>query len=94
MPGTILLGGRYYQEIAPEDSALDKGEIVALEDGCEIGGFEFDRCVEIVDTSDCDPDSEDTKVYAEGIGNVVDEDLEVTSFGFVRRGRRNGHDDD
>jgi len=93
MPGTILVGGGYYQEIAPEDSALDKGRIEALEASCEIGDFEFDQCVEIVDTTDCDPDSEDVKVYAEGIGNVADEELEVTSFGFVRN-RRGMQDDD
>jgi hypothetical protein len=89
MPGTILVGGGYYQEIAPEDSALDKGRIEALEETCEVGDFELEQCVEIVDTSDCDPDSEDVKVFAAGIGNVKDEDLELTSFGFVKR-----HDDD
>jgi hypothetical protein len=96
MPGTILVGGGYYQEIAPEDSALDKGRIEALEESCEVGDFEFDQCVEIVDTSDCDPNSEDVKVYVAGIGNVVDEDLEVTKFGFVRKHRGVGgnHDDD
>jgi hypothetical protein len=97
MPGTILVGGGYYQEIAPADSALDKGRIVALHDECEVGEFEFENCVEIVDTTDCDPDSEDTKIYAEGVGNVQDEDLEVTKFGFVRgRGRSHhfGPDDD
>jgi len=92
MPGTILVGGGYYQEIAPEDSALDKGRIVALEESCEVGDFEFEKqCVQIVDTTDCGA-GEDLKVYVAGVGNVVDEDLEVTSFGFVRRG--NHHDDD
>ena len=85
MPGTILVGGGYYQEIAPESPALDKGQIVALHDGCEAGGFAFDQqCVEIVDTTDCDPSTQDRKVYAAGVGNVVDEDLEVTSFGFAK----------
>lgn len=91
MPGTILVGGGYYQEIAPEDSALDKGRIV--EESCEVGDFEFEQCVQIVDTTDCDPASEDLKVFAAGIGNVVGEDLEVTRFGFVR-GRRHDHHDD
>lgn len=94
MSGTILVGGGYYQEIAPADSALDKGRIEALEESCEVGGFEFDQCVEIVDTSDCDPASEDVKIYAAGIGNVADEDLEVTRFGFVRRNRNHDDDDD
>lgn len=86
MPGTILVGSGYYQEIAPEDSALDKGRIVAIEEGCDAGDFAFEQqCVEIVDTTDCDPDSEDRKVFAAGVGNIVDEDLEVTSFGFVHK---------
>jgi len=93
MPGTILVGGGYYQEIAPEESALDKGRIEALEESCEVGDFEFEPCVEIVDTTDCDPGSEDLKLFAAGIGNVVDEDLEVTSFGFVDLRRRNGDGD-
>ena len=94
MPGTILVGGGYYQEIAPEDSALDKGRIVALEESCEVGDFEFDQqCVQIADTTDCEPGAEDLKIFAAGVGNVVDEDLEVTSFGFVR-GRRHDHHDD
>jgi hypothetical protein len=94
MPGTILVGGGYYQEIAPEAPALDKGRIVAIHQGCEAGGFEFEQqCVETVDTSDCDPTSEDLKLYAAGVGNVVDEDLEVTSFGFVKN-RRKDHDGD
>ncbi len=92
MPGTILVGGRYYQEIAPEDSALDKDEIVALEDSCEVGGFAFGPCVEVVDTSDCDPDAEDTKRFAAGVGNVQDEDLEVVRFGFVRKSGRHRHE--
>jgi hypothetical protein len=32
-------------------------------------------------------------VYAAGVGQVVDEDLEVTSFGFAKH-RRNHDDDD
>jgi hypothetical protein len=95
MPGTILLGSRYYQEIAPADSALDKGEIVGMQDECEIGEFDFRACVEIVDTTDCDPDAEDRKVYAKGVGIVQDEDLEVVSFGFVHlNGKKDEEDDD
>ena len=95
MPGTILVGGGYYQEVAPESPALDKGQIVAIHAGCEAGDFTFDQqCVEIVDTTDCDPASEDTKVYAAGVGPVADEDLEVTSFGFAKKHRHDDDDDD
>jgi hypothetical protein len=89
MPGTLLTGGGYYQEIAPADSALDKGRIVAIETSCEVGSFELRNCVEVEDTTDCDT-GEDRKVFAAGIGNVVDEDLELVSKGFVKK-RRGAH---
>ena len=83
MPGTILVGGGYYEEIAPEDSALDKARIDAIHDGCEAGDFEFaQQCVETFNTQDCS-DDEETKLYADGVGTVADEDLVITSFGFV-----------
>ena len=83
MPGTILVGGGYYEEIAPEDSALDKARIDAIHDGCEAGDFEFaQQCVETFNTQDCS-DDEETKLYADGVGTVADEDLVITRFGFV-----------
>jgi hypothetical protein len=92
MPGTILLGGRYYQEIAPEDEALDKGRIVKMDNQCEELGelteqFSLEGCVKIQDTTDCDPDEKDIKIYAKGVGIVQDEDLQVVRFGFVNRDR-------
>ncbi len=83
MPGTFLVGGGYYEEVAPEDSALDKARIEAIHDGCEAGEFEFDaQCLETFNTQDCS-DDEETKLYTAGIGQVADEDLVLTSFGFV-----------
>jgi hypothetical protein len=84
MPGTQLVGGKYYEEIAPEDSALDKAEIVALRRRCEAGDFEFRRfCLVTEGTSDCDPDAEERKVYVKNVGIVVDEEQELVDFGFV-----------
>jgi hypothetical protein len=83
MSGTILLGSRYYQEIAPEDEALDKGQVVRMQDECRVGGHDFEDCIRIIDTSDCEPGERDPKVYAKGVGIVKDEDLQVVSFGFV-----------
>lgn len=83
MPGTILIGGKYYEEIAPEDEALDKGEIVGMQCGCEAGGKRFRHaCVEIIGSNDCDRDT-DEKLYVKGIGIVADGDLEITSWGYV-----------
>jgi hypothetical protein len=77
MPGTVLVGARYYEEIAPEDSALDKGEVLAVEE-CDEGR----TCVTIRGSNDCD-DDQDEKTYAEGIGVIADEDAEIVSHGFV-----------
>jgi hypothetical protein len=83
MPGTILVGGGYYEEIAPEDSALDKARIDAITRGCEAGEFEFkQKCVATSNSSDCSPDEEE-KLYVDGVGVVADGDLEVTSYGFL-----------
>lgn len=83
MPGTILVGGQYYEEIAPEDEALDKGEILEMQCGCEAGGRRFrGACVAIAGSNDCNSDT-DEKLYVKGIGIVVDDDLEIKSWGFV-----------
>jgi hypothetical protein len=85
MPGTILLGSRYYQEIAPADSAVDKGQIVAMQDQCKIGESHFESCVTIQDTTDCNPDAKDRKIYAKGVGLVQDEDMKIVYSRFVNQ---------
>ena len=83
MPGTPLVGGKYYEEIAPEDSAVDKGEIVAVDPNCSVEGRRFDRpCVMTEGTNDCD-DDQDEKVYVAGIGIVYDDGLVLTDYGFI-----------
>lgn len=94
MPGTRLVGGGYHEQVVPTDSALDKARIKEITEGCEVGKFNFDtQCVETFNTSDCDPAEAEEKVYAAGIGNVKDNDLELTKFSFVN-GHRHGHDYD
>jgi len=84
MPGTRLVGGGYYEEIAPSDSALDKARVVKITDGCKVGEEIFEnQCVETFNTSDCDTKAAENKAYVAGIGNVKDEDLEITDFGMV-----------
>jgi hypothetical protein len=84
MPGQVLVGGGYYEEIAPEDPALDKARILSLARGCEVGDRTLNRlCVTIEGSNDCDNDT-DQKVWAAGIGTVIDDDLELVSHGFVK----------
>jgi hypothetical protein len=79
MPGTILIGGRYQQETAP-GVAMDRGEIIAMGLTAETPAGTFDDCIQINDSSPLDPGAEDVKIFCHGIGNVVDEDLELVEY--------------
>jgi hypothetical protein len=93
MPGTILVGGGYYEEVAPANSALDKARIKGIHASCEMGKFDLKQCVETFNTSDCDLNAAEPKFYAPGIGNVKDQGLELTRYGFKNK-HRHGHDQD
>ena len=93
MPGTPLMGAKYFQEIAPPN-AVDRGEIVAMgldwpEELDEGEEPEFTGCIKTLDTNpakeECGDD--DVKIYCPGVGLVQDQDLELVSYGY-------GDDDD
>jgi hypothetical protein len=88
MPGTFLLGSRYQQEQAP-GIAEDRGENVDMGLEVEVPAGVFSDCVEVLDTNPLEPGSEgDTKIYCDGVGLTVDEDVELVRF------RAAGDDDD
>ena len=76
MPGTFLLGARYFQEIAC-DVAMDRGENTAMGLTIETPYGVLEDCVEVIETSPLEPGSESRKVYAPGIGLVIDSDAEL-----------------
>lgn len=80
MPGTFLLGSRYFQEIAP-GVALDRAEHVemGLEVMTEAGAFE--RCARVIETTPLEAGSESEKVYCPGVGLVQDNEAELVYFG-------------
>ena len=89
MPGTFLLGSKYFQELGPPD-AVDRGEHRAMGLTAEDpkGGPDFEECVNIIDTNPAEAEDggcsdDDSKVYCPGIGIVQDEDLELVDYGFV-----------
>ena len=82
MPGTFLLGSRYYQEFAP-DVAMDRGENVAMGLTIETPAGVFEDCVEVLETTALDPEEEGTKIYCPGVGLAIDEELELVDCGFV-----------
>ena len=88
MPGTILLGAKYFQEIAPKDGAVDRGEIISM--GWDWENPEYDLkwsgCIEIRDTNPAEEDGcgdDDLKMYCPGVGLVQDQDLRLVWRGWV-----------
>ena len=90
IPGTFLLGSKYFQEIAPDNDAVDRGENTEMGvtvDTEEAGTFK--NCVVVVDTNPAEGncgivegDEGDEKIYCPGVGLVVDEELELVEYGF------------
>ena len=78
MPGTILLGARHYQEIAP--TAMDRAEIVGIGVSMKTSAGKFRNCIRVEETSGLDPNEKCYKTYAPGVGIIQDEDLLLTSY--------------
>ncbi len=77
MPGTPLLGSRFFQEVAP-GVALDQAEIV---EGCldtEVPAGTFENCIRTRETTPLEPGAEEFKVYCPDAGLVIDSTLELT----------------
>jgi hypothetical protein len=82
MPGTILLGGRYYQEMAP-DVALDRAEIIDVGEVIQTPSGDFSDTLITQETTPLEPDVAELKYYAAGIGLIQEEDLMLERYGFV-----------
>lgn len=82
MPGTILLGARYYQEIAP-DVALDRAEIIDMGQVIQTPSGEFTDTLITQESSALEPDATELKYYAAGIGLIQEEDLRLERYGFI-----------
>ena len=81
MPGTILLGARYFQEIA--DVAMDRAEIVSMDAVVDTGAGEFDGVLKMKETTPLEPGHVEYKYHAKGVGLIQDENLKLDSAGFV-----------
>jgi hypothetical protein len=82
MPGTILLGSRYHQEIAP-DIAMDRAEIVEDDEVLETPADTFENVLVVSETTPLEPDVAELKYHAEGVGLIQDETLKLEEFGFA-----------
>lgn len=76
MPGTVLLGSRYFQEVAP-GIALDRAEHVAMDLIVETDAGTFGGCLRVDETTPLEPGDISVKIYAPGLGLIVDDVLEI-----------------
>lgn len=83
MPGLILLGAAYYQELAP-GVAMDRAEIIGTAETKQTPAGSFTNCLKTEETNPLKPHEREFKFYAPGIGLIQDEDLLLTKYGFVK----------
>lgn len=84
MPGLILLGAQYYQEIAP-DVAMDRAEILSYNETIQTVSGNFENCLKTEETTSLEPKNKEYKYYAPGIGLIKDGELLLTKYGFMNR---------
>ena len=82
MPGTFLLGSRYYQELA-EGIALDRAEHTAMGLEVSVPAGTFTDCVQVTESSPLEPDAGSEKTYCPGVGLTVDDVLKLVEYRFV-----------
>jgi hypothetical protein len=87
MPGIALIGARYFQEIAP-DVALDRAEIIRLDEVVHTPAGTFEGCLVTRETTPLEPGVVEFKWYAPGIGQIQDNELQLVRISHT------GDDDD
>ncbi len=80
MPGLVLSGARYQQEYDPKH-AMDRAEIVALDETLQTPAGTFEHCLKVEETNPLEPGEREYKIYAPGIGLIQDEDLLLVKYG-------------
>ena len=82
MPGTLLLGARYFQEIAP-GTALDRAEILSLDAVVKTPIGTFKNCLKTEETTPLEPGDREFKLYAPGVGLLQDGSAQLVQALFV-----------
>ena len=83
MPGIALLGSRYDQEIAPS-VALDKSEIVSMNEMVNVPAGSFSDVIKMIETNDIEPNVTEDNLHAPGVGQVIDNGLKLVSYGYLK----------
>jgi len=83
MLGQVSLRARYYQEVAP-GVAMDRAEIVSVDDSLKTPAGEFRGCLKTRETSPLEKGAKESKMYAPGVGLIKDSSLLLVEYGFLR----------
>jgi len=75
IPGKPKAGDKYYQEIAPK-VALDRVEIVSVDETVKTPAGIFEHCVHLRETTPLESDVSH-KYYAPGVGMIKDDEFEL-----------------
>ncbi len=84
LPGTALIGARYYQEMAP-GIAMDRAQIIDNIVTLKTPAGNYRNCLKTLETSPLEPGVKDYKIYAPGIGLIKDGNLLLIKTGFLKR---------
>jgi len=79
MPGVVLLGARYFQEIAP-DVAMDRAEILSISEVVKTPAGTFEDVLKTEETTPLEPNAKGLKFYAPGIGLIQDSTVKLVWF--------------
>lgn len=69
MPGSCLIGARFFQEQAP-GVGMDRIEILSLSETFECPAGKFEHCLKTEETSPLEPGVRENKLFAPGVGMV------------------------
>jgi hypothetical protein len=84
MPGSPLLGARYYQEIAPR-RAMDRAEVVSLSATMDTPAGKFRNVLKTVETTPLEPGQKEAKYYANGVGLLRDGPVKLVRYGAAKK---------
>ena len=76
MPAKPSVGQKFYQEIAP-DQAMDRAQIVSLSEKVTVPLGTYENCLKTEETSPLEAGSKEYKLYASGVGLLVDGGLKL-----------------
>ena len=83
MPGIVLVGSRFQQETAP-NVAMDRAEIVSMDEKVRTPAGNFDDVVKSKETTPLEPAALEYKFYAAGVGLIQDDVLKLKEHGFTQ----------